>query len=235
MLGRDLLYMPCRHHIFEIVLGGVFDFLMPATSTGPSILLFKRFQSSWGDLDKKKFEGGLSDEKIAAVLKNHIEEIYVFCRKVLNNQVKPHDDYRECLRLCLIFIGKIPSEEVKFFKPGSFSRARWIVKAIYCLKIFLFRHVFCLTASEKQAVREICIFTLIVYLKAWFEAPFANAAPNNDLKFLKALHDFSEINPSVSRVEIKKFSNHLWYLSPEPAGMAFFDDNISDEIKDKWF
>lgn len=233
MLGRDLLYLPCRHHIFEIVLGGVFDSLMPTASTGPSIALFQRFQKEWQSIDQNKFKVGLEDEKILTVFENHIDRIHLFCEKVLNSQIQPRDDYRELLLLSLIFIGKIPREKVKFFKPGSVSRARWMAKAIYCLKLFLFRDVFRLTAPEMSAIREICAFVLIVYLEAWFEAPFANSAPNNDLNFVKKLHDFGKINFSVSKVAMKKMSNHLWYLGPESAAMAFFDEKVSDDMKRK--
>ncbi|XP_011704858.1 PREDICTED: uncharacterized protein LOC105460119, partial [Wasmannia auropunctata] len=35
-IGRDLLYLPCRHHIYEIILRSVFDEKISA-STGPNI------------------------------------------------------------------------------------------------------------------------------------------------------------------------------------------------------
>ena len=40
MFNRSLLYLPCRHHIFELVLRGCFDLLMGATS-GPDMALLK--------------------------------------------------------------------------------------------------------------------------------------------------------------------------------------------------
>ena len=218
MLGRNLLYLPCRHHIFEMLLGGIFDF-------------FNKFRNDWQNNDQKKFKVGLEDKKIGTCLENHIKEIQSFSKSVLNSQIQPRDDYCEFLLLSLIFIDKIPREQVKFSKSGSVSRAHWMAKAIYCLKIYLFRDVFHLTLTELTAIRKICTFILVVYLKTWFEAPFANSAPNNDLKNLKKLHDFGKINLSVSKIGIKKFSNHWWYLSPESATMSFFDEKVSDDIK----
>ena len=42
-LGRELLFLPCRHHILEIVLANVFQFLF-GQSLGPGIPIFKRFK-----------------------------------------------------------------------------------------------------------------------------------------------------------------------------------------------
>jgi hypothetical protein len=47
ILEKELLYLPCRHHIFEVVLKGVFNEVMGPTS-GPDVPLFSRFKNSWG-------------------------------------------------------------------------------------------------------------------------------------------------------------------------------------------
>lgn len=46
-IGRELLLLPCRHHIFEILLRALFDVKM-GSSSAPVVLLFKRFQAKWG-------------------------------------------------------------------------------------------------------------------------------------------------------------------------------------------
>src|SRR5215469_11876847 len=43
LFKRDLLYLPCRHHIFELVLRSCFESLM-VTTFGPDMPLFKRFK-----------------------------------------------------------------------------------------------------------------------------------------------------------------------------------------------
>lgn len=149
LLDRDLLYLPCRHHIFEIVLSGVFDLLMPASS-GPSIALFKRFQSAWDDIDTKKYKCGIDDSRILTILQDYTNDLHLFIETVSKSQKQPRDDYRELLSLCLIFMGVVPQHEVKFRKPGAYHRARWMAKAIYCLKMYMFRDVFNLSLSEKK-------------------------------------------------------------------------------------
>ncbi|XP_074108503.1 uncharacterized protein LOC141533487 isoform X1 [Cotesia typhae] len=54
-LGKDLLYLPCRHHIYELVLSCVHSTKMPGT-TGPNVPLFKKFQSEWSSIDTTKYK-----------------------------------------------------------------------------------------------------------------------------------------------------------------------------------
>lgn len=54
LLNRDLLYLPCRQHIFELILRSCFDLLMDAT-TGPDMLHFKRFRETLANIDKNVY------------------------------------------------------------------------------------------------------------------------------------------------------------------------------------
>lgn len=38
LLGCDILYFPCRHHIYKIILRAVFDFMV---TSGPGVQIFK--------------------------------------------------------------------------------------------------------------------------------------------------------------------------------------------------
>lgn len=46
-LGRNVLFLACRHHIFEIMLQAVFIEAKFAPSSGPDVALFKRFVNNW--------------------------------------------------------------------------------------------------------------------------------------------------------------------------------------------
>lgn len=86
------------------------------------------------------------------------------------------------------------------------SHARWMAKAIYSLKIFIFRGEFKLTVPETNSLRQICIFIATNYVKAWFTAPSAILAPNHDLNFMKKLIQYDKINSDVSKAALKKCS-----------------------------
>jgi len=40
LLQREILYLPCHHHIYEIILKSVFNFKLSGTS-GPDVDIFK--------------------------------------------------------------------------------------------------------------------------------------------------------------------------------------------------
>ena len=57
----------------------------------------------------------------------------------------PREDYLELLRLCYVFLGGSFDRTAGFRAPGAIHNARWMAKAIYSLKIFLFQGQFKLT------------------------------------------------------------------------------------------
>ena len=70
----------------------------------------------------------------------------------------PRDDYKELLELCQIFLGTMDTKKVKFDKPGAFHHARWMSKANYSLKIYIFRDIFELDDETRKSLLDICLF-----------------------------------------------------------------------------
>ena len=106
-----------------------------------------------------------------------------------------------------------------------------MAKAVYSLKIFLFRKQFSLSAAEWSGLRQVCIYIVVIHVKNWFTAPLASAAPRNDLQLLKDLIKYREINQKVSEVALLKMKNHLWYLAENVLPLALFDDDLSADSK----
>lgn len=227
-LERDVLHLACRHHIYEIVLQGVFHEIQVSPSTGPDIPLFKRFKNMWKDIDQTQFSTWLSDADLTEILKDDANEILAYAKSKIKDDL-PRDDYREFLELILIFLGETPTRGIHFRQPGAYHLARWMAKAIYCLKIYLFRQQFNLTQKEEKSLRRICCFIIKCYTKAWFSAPNAIEAPLNDINFLKKLVAYKIDDQLVAETAINKFINHLWYLSEECVSLSIFDERISDE------
>lgn len=225
LFNRDLLYLPCRHHIFELVLRSCFDSLMDATS-GPDMVLFKRFRETWTKIDKNVYitdSNEVPDDVRSTILQ--------FIEHQLSTQKQLRDDYRELLELTMIFLGGIPKNGVSFHVPGAVSHARWMSKAIYAFKIFLFQDQFQLSHREKNSLRRICIFLARVYVRAWFLSSEAIKAPYHDFLFMRQLVNYQAIDPEISKAAAKKFSNHLWYLVPETVALSLFDDNVPTAVK----
>ena len=96
-------------------------------------------------------------------------------------------------------------------------------KALYMLKIYLFRDQFHLTAYENRGIHDVCVFIVRLYVKAWFTVPDAISAPRNDLDFLQNLKAYEDINSEISKAAVTNFSGHLWYMSEELVALALFE------------
>lgn len=206
-------------------------------SQGPDILLFKRFQKQWAANGLQMgyttdYQTASSDKNTADAVAGVVEDLLQFAEAQLL-QIQPRDDYKELLHLIIIFLGGIPSREMSFKAPAGLHRARWMSKAVYSLKLWMLRSQFKLTKTEEKGLRDICLFTVKVYAKAWFQAPAVVMAPRLDLQFLKDLDSYKTDNAPVSAIALKKFMGHLWYLSDELVAFAFFDDKVSSETKRK--
>ena len=141
-LGREIVWVACRHHIMEVILSSVFKAVLENT-TGPCVEVFKRFQSQCDVITKENFD--LPDEADFQGIRHLREEAKETYTKLFGTTF-PRDDYREFLKLCTIFVGVNKESYIfnEFKAPGGVSNARWMSKAIYAIKIVLFRRQFTL-------------------------------------------------------------------------------------------
>lgn len=54
-LERNLIYLACRHHVLELIIGAVFVMLFGET-TGPFTEMFEHFKRDWSHIDKTSFK-----------------------------------------------------------------------------------------------------------------------------------------------------------------------------------
>ncbi|KAK2713797.1 hypothetical protein QYM36_009621 [Artemia franciscana] len=99
--------------------------------------------------------------------------------------------------------------------------ARWLSKVFYSLKMWMFRGQFHL----------MCIFAAHVYLRVQTTDLKPVSALYHDYQLLISLLDYLAINSKISKLTSMKMANHLWYLSPEKVGLAFFDNSIDYDTK----
>ena len=221
-LEKNLLAFACRHHVHELILHAAFVDLLGPTSSN-EVRLFKRFQAKWYTFDHTAYQTGADHAEVVEFLPN-ADDFQEWASKKRDLR----DDYQELVDLCVIFIGRCPVKGVRFMAPGPMHHARWMAKAIYSLKTWLFRSQFKLTTKEK-GLRKVCIFVVTIYAKAWVESTKPAAAPNNDLQLLKALAAYPD--KDIKKVTSAKLLNHLWYLSEELVALSFFDTAVPDDVK----
>ncbi|KAL4125995.1 hypothetical protein QTP88_010227 [Uroleucon formosanum] len=212
--------------MYEVVLQGVFHETKLCVMSGPDIPIFKKFQKNWVNINKKNFSTWMTDSYVRDKLGYIALNILNFAENKIKEDF-PRNDYRELLELIIIFLGGTPLNGIQFRQTGAYHLARWMAKAIYCFKIYIFRHQVKLNHREEIALRDICCFVITCYAENWFTC----MDPLNDIFFLRKLVSYKDINPSIANVAIKKFCNHLWYLNEETVMFSIFDERILIEDK----
>ncbi|XP_059047729.1 uncharacterized protein LOC131843142 [Achroia grisella] len=114
---------------------------------------------------------------------------------------------------------------------GAMHQARWMARTIYSLKICLLQSQFKISAKDKRALQDICLFIAVIYVKPWIGCSLTVKAPNQTLRFLKSLKEYETVNKEISKAALSKFSQHLWYLSEEIAVLSLFDDEVDEQTK----
>jgi hypothetical protein len=230
-LEKNLLWLACRHQIHEVLVGDVFKAIFGPTS-GPNVLLLRRFNEYWPQIDKQVY-ASCNDGRLSAELEMLKIETVNFARDILNREAGhlSREDYRELLELTLIFLGETPPRGIRFRVPGAFHHARWMAKLIYVLKIFLFQNQFKLTKRESVGCLEFGLFVSLIYVKAWITCSNSSDAPFDDLSLIQSLTKYSTISKVISTTALKAIGRHLWYLGEEMAPLSLFSDIVPVETK----
>jgi len=120
-LGRDLLYFPCRHHIYELVWRGVVEAKLPKASTNADLPLFKNFKKLWPNLNRKSFEYGAHLSRWWKHIEPKKTSLLHFPEHQLELGQK-RNDYKEFLELSILFINEMSEKRVLSIKaPGGQS------------------------------------------------------------------------------------------------------------------
>lgn len=87
MLQKNLLYLPCRHYIYELVLRSVFDKKMQQCS-GPNVPIYTRFKNSLKNMVQTEYSIGLENEYVKQNLESYLDEIETFINKNLKQSTR---------------------------------------------------------------------------------------------------------------------------------------------------
>ena len=241
--GRHLLQLGCRHHIYELICGASCE-VVYGSGTGPTEPLFKKLIDNWGNLELTNYSSIELPRNLRG-LSSLVKQVVLFLEKWLKNSSKMslRHDYLELASISLLFLGGNFSASQKpftFKMPGAIHRARWMSKAIYTLKIALFRKQLGEIYGEKlKDIFRLAIFISVFYTKSWLTCTNAADAAFNDLELLKTLINTeeaitknpkswpSEFLPLIKEARMK-LVKHLWYLSERLVPFAFFSDHVTD-------
>jgi len=113
-------------------------------------------------------------------------------------------------------------QKVQIRAPGAMHHARWMAKALYSLKMYIFRKQLDISEQDMSGLRKKNIFITEIYAKYWFTAVKPKIASGKDLEFIKDLFGNTLVDKSLRMAAQEKFTkNHLWYLKDDLVGLAF--------------
>ena len=133
-LAYAILWLACRHHVYEIHIKHVGDKVLGARG-GPSDKLFVRFKDEFSALDKSidnlvKLEWST----LSPALKTQAQSVLDWGQKVLEENTFPREDYRELIELTAIYLGGFVPRGFRLRKPGAHHTARFMAYALLRLE-----------------------------------------------------------------------------------------------------
>ena len=90
------------------------------------------------------------------------------------------------------------------------------------------------TVFAAQQFSKVCKFVLFVvycYVPWLLTAPVPTSAPINDLKFVKTLIEYKEIDSGIANAALRGFAGHLWYLTEELLPLVLFCSSVNSTVK----
>ena len=226
-LGRAILWIACRHHVYELHVKHVASCITGETKD-PGVKMFRKLQAGWSALEDDidytklvKFSWTESDPWLCQIAGS----VLAWSRQMLETQTFPRSDYKELVTLVAVWLGH-SVENFKFMQPGPDHHARWMSKAIYAMKLSLLETQFMLTPEEQTSIRRLASFVGLFYAKGFLEASLNTSAPRNDLKFMCDVSLYGEYDQPVSDACMDSCRRHVWYLTPQLVVLALADDGL---------
>lgn len=230
-IENEVLNIMCRHHIHELNLGCAMKTALGLIDA-PTISLFDQVKEEWPHIKARGYQ--YQQCNVSILNASNLRLLYEDAKKTLISHAQSkhiRDDYAELNDLCLKFFG-IKTKK-SFMVPSSISKARWMAKAIYGIKMYLFRDQLNLDEVFEEDLLQFVLFVSIVYCKHWNRCMNAFDAPVNDLIFIAELKEYSKYNDSIADSVLRSFLNHLWYLGEEMVVLALFSDKVTVDDKNK--
>lgn len=225
----EVLWITCRHHIYEVLLSAAFKTSLGAIEA-PQIIIFDQLKAEWPNIKENGYQYTPCEQSVLNSI--HLRSLYQQAKTALIGHARSEfvrDDYAELNDLCLKFFG-IKTKK-SFMVPGAMSKSRWMAKGIYVMKTYLFRKELELDENFEKNLLELALFVSIVYCKYWNRCTNATNAPVNDLALISELEQFSNYNKEIAKSVFSAFQNHFWYLGEELAVLALFSDRVSHADK----
>ena len=232
-VGKKLLWLACRHHIYELILKNVYKSLFGKT-TSPDNDNFKFFRDvSWQVIDTTRPHSTLTFKtRIEKSRRNYVVDFYLrILRQSDDKHIFPRNDYRECTEVMLQILGEDCPRGPRWYKPGAIHQARWMTAILYPAKIFAFQDQIEFSSETLWNYERLCKFNALYYVPAWLCSSNSCDAPTNDLELWRSLATYKRVDLHVADAAMVALERQLWYLSEELAVFAIFSSKTTNKEK----
>ena len=128
-LNRPILYLACRHHVFELLAKNTFHKVV-GYDPSPEVSMFKRMKEVFPHINTsgpfQTFDDVDNKEELIELFTN------ILTKRNGDGELFVRKDYRELCKLALVMLGgELPGGEViRFVAPGAIHKARFLA---FCL------------------------------------------------------------------------------------------------------
>ena len=171
--------------------------------------------------------------------KSKLNQIVALCKDALQKGFD-RGDYRELIILTLVYLRSPPHEFKRLQTPGADSKARWMSKILFSLKIVLlskqleiFSKGEVLHPGQLGKIEVFVDFVVYCYVPWWITCSHTSSAPINDITLLKSFMEYKSIHLGVATTATRAFESHLWYLTEELVPLSLFSDSIDEPCKEQ--
>lgn len=70
--------------------------------------------------------------------------------------------------VAIIFLCRVPPRGMRFYSPGPIHNARFMVKAVYSIKLSIFGKHIGLPPTDANGLLKMAVFIVPFYIKVWF-------------------------------------------------------------------
>ncbi|XP_065640135.1 uncharacterized protein LOC136072753 [Hydra vulgaris] len=222
--GKALIWMACRHHVYELHIKHFSSVLTGGKTSGPKTELFERLKCNWKSILEKKINYDNlkrfdSEKKIKSFLEKQASESLTFLQNCLNNDIFLRNNYKYFIQLAVLWLGgKVKDFHFRF--PMALHHARFMAQGFfYYLTYDILQPQFSnlcpdiISLQERKLIHEIGLFTALFYVPWFIKAPIPAIAPSLDLKAIDEMIQYSELCLKPAEAVLKSLEKHNWYLN----------------------
>ena len=155
-----------------------------------------------------------------------------FCKTHLATKDIVRDDRKELAELVVTYLTGANSVPIR--KTGAIHHARFLMKAIYYIKLMRLSAQLEFVYSDRNLVNEIKVMAEYIscFYAVWYlQADNVVKASFNDLTAIHSMFKYREVSnhlEAVSKV-IGNMLKHVWYLYTTLVPLALLDDDVPEK------